>query len=133
MKGSVRGEEREQGKGQQPVLDDHSTHYSTDAAADPVGKEDPFSFTRRHPPGPALLRVLAPHLPAISRGGCPTWKLTKLMSRISEKSRETISLAVLPVNIDRGKLTFNCLSILPISFQRSMLVLVSSFVISLVV
>lgn len=55
-------------KGQQPVLDDHSTHYSTDAAADPVGKEDPFSFTRRHPPGPALLRVLAPHLPAISGG-----------------------------------------------------------------
>lgn len=63
-----RAKERGKGKGQQPVLDDHSTHYFTDAAADPVGKEDPFSFTHRHPPGPALLRVLAPHLPAISGG-----------------------------------------------------------------
>lgn len=45
------GESGGEGKGQQPVLDDHNTHYSTDAAADPVGKEDPFSFTRRHPPG----------------------------------------------------------------------------------
>jgi len=36
-------------KEQQPVLDDHGTHYSTDAAADLVGKEDPFFHAP--PPG----------------------------------------------------------------------------------
>lgn len=54
--------------GQQPVLDDRSTHYSTDAAADPVEKEEPLSLSRIAAvvAGPTLLRVLTPLLPAVS-------------------------------------------------------------------
>jgi len=67
--------------GQQPVLDDHSTHYSTDAAAaDPSGKKT-RSLSRA---ATRLVRLFFgfSHLiflpsPA-ARGGCAMWKLTKL-------------------------------------------------------
>lgn len=67
----AKGRRGEGGGGQQPVLDDHSTHYSTDAAADPVEKEEPLSLSRIAAAvvvvaGPTLLRVLTPLLPAIS-------------------------------------------------------------------
>lgn len=49
--------------GQQPVLDDHSTHYTTDAAADPVEKEDPLLFSR-YDMARSSSEVLTPLLPA---------------------------------------------------------------------
>jgi hypothetical protein len=71
MGGGREGGER--GK-QQPVLGDHGTHYSTDAAADLVGeRREPFPFS----PATASAgssSVLTPLLPAISpatvRAGC---------------------------------------------------------------
>lgn len=48
--------------------------------------------------------IFLPSPPA--RGGYATWKLTKLESRTAGKSRETISLGVLPID-DESELTFN--------------------------
>jgi len=47
------------------------------------------SFTRRHPAGPALLRVLTPHLPAISGD----------QGRILRDTNETEVFQKIPENI----------------------------------